>query len=96
MNVVPPLCLIFCAVFAPARVGGHRSSEKLENRNRRSSLGFLISWNGFTSTVTKEMLRGSREETLIVPITGEEIRAAVRNGDFLKELVACWDRAVTL
>lgn len=33
--------------------------EKLENRNRRSSLGFLISWNGFTSTVTKEMLRGS-------------------------------------
>jgi len=70
--------------------------EKLENRNRRSSLGFLISWNGFTSTVTKEMLRGSREETLIVPITGEEIRAAVRNGDFLEELVACWDRAVTL
>ncbi len=70
--------------------------EKLENRNRRSSLGFLISWNGFTSAVTKEMLRGSREETLIVPITGEEIRAAVRNGDFLEELVACWDRAVTL
>ena len=70
--------------------------EKLENRNRRSSLGFLISWNGLTSTVTKEMLRGSREETLIVPITGEEIRTAVRNGDFLKELVACWDRAVTL
>jgi len=69
---------------------------KLENRNRRSSLGFLISWNGFTSTVTKEMLRGSREETLIVPITGEEIRAAVRKGDFLEELVACWDRAVTL
>ncbi len=70
--------------------------EKLENRNRRSSLGFLISWNGFTSTVTKEMLRGSKGETLIVPITGEEIRAAVRNGDFLNELVACWDRAVTL
>jgi hypothetical protein len=70
--------------------------EKLENRNRRSSLGFLISWNGFTSIVTKEMLRGSREETLIVPVTGQEIRAAVRSGDFLKELVACWDRAVTL
>jgi len=70
--------------------------EKLENRNRRSSLGFLISWNGFTSTVTKEMLRGSREETLIVPITGEEIRTAVRNDDFLEQLLACWDRAVTL
>ena len=69
---------------------------KLENRNRRSSLGFLISWNGFASTVTKEMLRGSREETLIVPVTGREIRAAVRSGEFVKELVACWDRAVTL
>jgi hypothetical protein len=42
------------------------------------------------------MLRGSREETLIVPITGEEIRAAMRKGNFLEELVACWDRAVTL
>lgn len=70
--------------------------EKLENRNRRSSLGFLISWNGFTSTVTKEMLCGSREETLIVPISGEEIRTAVRDGNFLEELVACWDKAVTL
>lgn len=70
--------------------------EKLENRNRRSSLGFLISWNGFASTVTKEMLRGSREETLIVPITGEELRAAARSGDFFKELAARWDWAVTL
>ena len=33
------------------------------NRNRRSSSDFLVSWNGFASTVTKEMLRGSREET---------------------------------
>jgi hypothetical protein len=70
--------------------------QKLENRNRRSSLGFLISWNGFTSTLTKEMLRGSREGTLIVPITGEDVRGAVRSGDFLKQLVACWDKAVTL
>src|SRR6185295_6406435 len=31
--------------------------EKLENRKRRCSLGFLISWNGFTTTVSKEMLR---------------------------------------
>ena len=50
---------------------------KIENRNGRCSLGFLISWNGFAGTVTKEMLRGSREETLIVPITGADIRAAV-------------------
>lgn len=57
--------------------------EKLENRNRRCSLGFLISWNGFATTVTKEMLRGSREETLIVPITGDDIRDATRSGTSL-------------
>jgi hypothetical protein len=70
--------------------------EKIENWNRRCSLGFLIAWNGFASTVTKEMLRGSREETLIVPITGRELRAAVRDCDFLKVLVQCWDAAVKL
>jgi len=70
--------------------------EKLENRNRRCTLGFLISWNGFATTVTKEMLRGSREDILIVPITGKEIRAAVREGDFMKILMECWDRAVHL
>lgn len=70
--------------------------EKIENRNRRCSLGFLISWNGFATTVTKEMLRGSREETLIVPVTGKDLRAAVRAGDFLRVLVECWDRAVHL
>jgi hypothetical protein len=70
--------------------------EKIENRNRRCSLGFLISWNGFTETVTKEMLRGSREDTLIVPITGEELRSAVRNGAILSVVLACWDKAVAL
>lgn len=70
--------------------------EKLENRNRRCTLGFLISWNGFSTTVTKEMLRGSREDILIVPITGKDIRAAVRDSDFTKILVECWDRAVHL
>jgi hypothetical protein len=70
--------------------------EKIENRNRRASLGFLISWNGFTSTVTKEMLRGSREGVLIVPIAGKDLRAAVRDGDFSRALTQCWDAAVQL
>lgn len=69
---------------------------KLENRSQRCTLGVLISWNGFSNTITKEMLRGSREETLVVPISGEEIRAAVRSGDFAKILLQCWDRAVNL
>lgn len=69
---------------------------KLENRSQRCTLGFLISWNGFSGTVTKEMLRGSREPILVVPITGEDIRSAVRSGDFVKILLQCWDRAVNL
>ena len=69
---------------------------KLANRSKRSTLGFLISWNGFRDTITKEMLRGSREELLVVPIAGEDIRAAVRSADFAAVLVRCWDRAVIL
>ena len=70
--------------------------RKLENRGRRSTLGFLISWNGFAGTITKEMLRGSREELLVVPITGEDIRSAVRADDFESVLLRCWDKAVNL
>jgi hypothetical protein len=68
--------------------------EKIENRSRRSTLGFLVSWNGFKTTLTKELLRGSREETLIVPITGKDIREAVREDDFGGLLTKCWDRAI--
>jgi hypothetical protein len=70
--------------------------QKIENRSQRCSVGVLISWNGFAGTVTKEMLRGSRERALVVPVTGSEIRAAARNGDFARVLVACWDAAVNL
>jgi len=70
--------------------------QKVENRSRRCTLGFLISWNGFSQTITKEMLRGSREEFLVVPITGEDIRMAVRSGDFAAALLRCWDQAVNL
>jgi hypothetical protein len=70
--------------------------KKVENRSRRCTLGFLISWNGFADTITKEMLRGSREELLVVPITGEDMRMALRSGDFSAVLLCCWDRAVNL
>ena len=69
--------------------------EKIENRSNRCSLGFLISWNGFKSTVTKEMLRGSREPTLVVPITREDVRAAVRDNNFTDVLALCWQKAST-
>jgi hypothetical protein len=70
--------------------------EKIENRSNRCSLGFLVSWNGFKSTVTKEMLRGSRESTLVVPITGKEIREAVRDGNFAHVLATCWEKAINI
>ena len=69
---------------------------KLANRGQRCTLGFLISWNGFSDTITKEMLRGSREQILVVPIAGEDIRSSVRSGDFTKVILQCWDRAVNL
>jgi hypothetical protein len=68
--------------------------QKLENRRQRCSLGFLISWNGFAETLTKEMLRGSREDILIVPLTGQDIREGVRSGDFLQLVLNRWERAV--
>lgn len=51
--------------------------EKVSNRRQRCSCGFLISWNGFADTVTKELLRGSREEAFIIPVSGADLRAAV-------------------
>lgn len=56
--------------------------KKIRNRRARSSLGFLVSWNGFTDTFTKEMLRGSHERLLIVPLNGNQIRSAVQQGTF--------------
>lgn len=56
--------------------------EKLANRVGRVSCGFLISWNGFAETVTREMLRGSREDLLVVPVSGADLRRAVRDENF--------------
>jgi hypothetical protein len=70
--------------------------SKLKNRSRRCTLGFLISWNGFAGTVTKELLRGSREEVLVVPMTGQDIRSAIRKSDLAGALLSCWDKAVNL
>ena len=58
--------------------------HKMANRGKRCSIGFLISWNGFAETITTEMLRASREPTLIVPLDGEAIRSGIESGDFLQ------------
>jgi hypothetical protein len=56
--------------------------DKLRNRAGRVSMGFLISWNGFADTIEKSMLRGSRGDLLMVPLTGQDLREAVRNDSF--------------
>ncbi|MBW2345646.1 MAG: hypothetical protein JRF53_16925 [Deltaproteobacteria bacterium] len=68
--------------------------EKIENRSDRCSLGFLISWNGFKTTITKEMLRGSRERTLVVPISGADVRKAIATAAFDTVIAECWRQAV--
>jgi len=70
--------------------------NKLANRSERCSLGFLVSWNGFTETVTSEMLRGSRERLLIIPLEGKQLRGAVRDGDFTRLVFDAWQKAVML
>lgn len=68
--------------------------EKMENRKGRCSLGFLVSWNGFKCTVTKEMLRGSHERILIVPIDGRQVREAVRENAFMDCIILAWEDAI--
>ena len=64
--------------------------QKVQNRNQRCTLGFLVSWNGFAGTIAKELLRGSRDEAVILLLEGDHVRRAVRSGKFADELVAAW------
>jgi hypothetical protein len=66
--------------------------QKIENRGNRSKLGFLVSWNGFTSTIPKEMLRGSRDNPQVVLLSGQDIKEAVESGDFFKVLTTAFDK----
>ena len=69
---------------------------KMMNRGGRCTLGFLVSWNGFADTLTKEMLRGSKDAPLIVPLAGEALVEAARSGDFYQTLVTARERALII
>jgi hypothetical protein len=93
-----PIILIECKNWS-SRCGKNEFvifKEKIENRSSRCTMGFLISWNGFSETVTKEMLRGSREQHLVIPIDGEAVKRAIREGNFQKTLIDAWLKSVTL
>lgn len=53
--------------------------EKIINRKGRAKIGFFVSWNGFTDTFTKEDLRSSQGDILIIPVTGEKVIEALSN-----------------
>jgi DNA-methyltransferase (dcm) len=64
---------------------------KIENRRDRVKLGFFISWNGFKETYKFEDLRGTKEDILIIPITGQQIKECITENEsnvdeFLKTL----------
>jgi Holliday junction resolvase-like predicted endonuclease len=68
--------------------------NKLENRKGRCKLGFLVSWNGFTATFGKEMLRDSKETTCVVPLSATDLERAVALGDVSTVLMEAWQKAV--
>src|SRR5207302_428358 len=70
--------------------------RKLENRTGRVRCGFPVSWNGFAETVTGEMLRGTRGNFLVIPLTGADLRGPVRYGDFPERLKQLYHNAVYL
>jgi len=70
--------------------------EKMNNRRQRCSCGFLISWNGFAETINKESLRGSRGESLIILVSGADMRAAALAGSFEAVALRLWESAAFL
>lgn len=53
--------------------------EKIANRKGRAKIGLFVSWNGFAETFTKEDLRSSQGDILIIPVTGKNIIEALSN-----------------
>jgi hypothetical protein len=62
--------------------------EKIANRKGRAKIGFFVSWNDFTETFTKEDLRSSQGDILIIPVTGKNVIEALANS--IDEHVEKW------
>jgi ActR/RegA family two-component response regulator/Holliday junction resolvase-like predicted endonuclease len=78
------LILVECKNWLTSRVGKNEFvlfQEKIENRSGRCRLGFLICVDEFAETVTKEMLRGSKNDLLVVPIDGQKLEQLVRSAN---------------
>jgi predicted helicase len=78
------LILVECKNWTGNRVGKNEFvlfQEKIENRSGRCRLGFLVCVEDFADTVTKEMLRSSKNDLLIVPIDGAKLRQLSESED---------------
>jgi hypothetical protein len=83
-NKEGPLILVECKNWA-GKAGKNefvQLREKARNRRGRCTVAFLVSWNGSAKTITEEMLRHSAEDLLVVPLDGEMIKRAIKDGDF--------------
>jgi len=76
------LTLVECKNWLSQRVGKNEFvifQQKIENRTGRCRLGFLICVDEFAETITKEMLRSSKSDLLVVPIDGAKLEQLVRS-----------------
>lgn len=64
--------------------------EKLLNRRNRAKIGFFVSWNGFTSKYSKEELRSSQSDILIIPITKDNIYEILLENNVSKLIEKWW------
>lgn len=68
--------------------------DKLGNRSGQCRLGFLVSWGGFAETLTKDLLRNSKGDAVIVPLERKDVEQACANGDVLAVLRRAWEATV--
>lgn len=68
--------------------------QKIVNRRGRAKIGFFISWNGFAETFTREDLRTSQNDILIIPVIDKEIIQAFNHGDVQRSIEEWWLKAV--
>jgi len=93
------IILVECKNWISQRVGKNEFvlfREKMQNRVGRCTLGFLVCVEKFASTITKEMLRGSKRKHLVVPIDGDKLRQLVETEDRSNLLRSFVDQALMI
>ena len=79
-----PIILVECKNWTakPGRPEFSQLEIKVRNRHERCTVAFFISWSGFAETTWREAMRVSRENYVIVCLTGSDVRIAALDGTF--------------